>query len=446
MSKVRSPASLRRGFRDFFGANSVLSAEAVIRDEGGVTLNALTLATGTLDLRASGETSPDNFLRRLLLQATIADPTGEPVVLPGGGGTTTVGETRLSVDYGADASENWSGALNIRQLSTAQFDAAEVAVTFGGVAENLDQPDARRLTFSTEGAVTGITTADPAVETALGNRIDLVVDGEWTAGQPVELAEASLRAQALALELQGVIDDLVFGGTIGVVADSIAPFSDLAGRELAGSIDLQTEGTVAFTAGGFDLTFDGSADDLQLGIGAVDALLASPVRLSGRLGRGAQGFVADEFTIENDEFRFSADGRYASDAADVTLEIALSDLALVTDRAEGRIEIEGSATGEGARSRSSLWPAFRPARLRAAACATPASRSAAASSMSMQRPEDPMAKASRARWTAAPSSMARASICRETWSRQPSSGPCRASTLSPAAPASRAISHRTRPV
>jgi translocation and assembly module TamB len=71
------------------------------------------------------------------------------------------------------------------------------------------------------------------------------------------------------------------------------------------------------------------------------------VRLSGRLGRGAQGFVADEFTIENDEFRFSADGRYASDAADVTLEIALSDLALVTDRAEGRIEIEGSATGEG---------------------------------------------------------------------------------------------------
>ncbi len=334
-------------FRDFFGANSVLSAEAVVRDEGGVTLNALNLSTGTLDLRASGETSPDNFLRRLLLQATIADPTGDPVVLPGGGGDTTVAETRLSIDYGADASENWSGALNIGQLSTAQFDAAEVAITFGGLAQNLDQPETRRVTFSTEGAVTGISTADPAVETALGDRIDLVIDGAWTAGQPVELAEASVRAQALALEMTGLIEDLVLDGTIGVVAESIAPFSDLADRPLAGSIDLETEGTVAFTTGGFDLTFDGTADGLQLGIDAMDDLVASPVRLSGRLGRGEQGFVADAFTIENEDFRFAADGRYASEAADVTLDIALSDLALVTDRAEGGIEIQGSATGEG---------------------------------------------------------------------------------------------------
>jgi translocation and assembly module TamB len=334
-------------FRDFFGANSQLQLDALLRDEGGITVKALSLRTGSLDLQASAETTADSFLRRLVLDTTIANADGSPVVLPVAGGETTVRNARLSVNFGETASGAWDGALSIADLVTGTFDAQTVNLALEGTATGIDQPADRSVSFSASGAVDGITARDPAVASALGERLDLDVSGAWAAGEPVELTRAVLSGAALRLALAGAIDAYVFDGTIDLVAQSLSPFADLAGRPLAGSIDLTAGGTVAPLSGGFDLTLSGSGNDLAIGTPAVDALLDSTVQLSGRLARTEAGFEAGDFTIANEQLSLTADGAYASDRADLMLDIALADLALITDQASGRLIITGSARGEG---------------------------------------------------------------------------------------------------
>lgn len=334
-------------FREFFGQSASIQARALVRDGGGLAVDALEVQTDALSLSASAELGADNFLRQLNLQATIGNAQADPVTLPVAGGDTTLRTARLSVDYGAEASERWSGALTIEGLSTATLDAQTVELDFGGLAQNLDQADQRRVTFEVTGGVSGITTEDPAVASALGNEVDLAVEGEWSVGNPVRLARADLEAAALSLSLAGVIEEMIYDGSLEIVAESLAPFADLAGRPLAGSIDLSAEGTVEPLTGAFDLTFDGSGEGLQIGTPAVDALLQSPVELSGRLARGEGGFQATDFSIANEQFQVAADGIYSSEHADMTLDLALADLALVTDQASGRLELTGTAQGTG---------------------------------------------------------------------------------------------------
>jgi translocation and assembly module TamB len=334
-------------FRDFFGDNASLSVDALVRDEGGLAVEALTIDTASLSVNATAETSADNFLRRLRLEATLADPSGDAVILPVAGGDTSVRQARLTVDYGADASENWSGALTVGGLETATLAADDLELTFGGIAAALDDPANRRVTFNVEGAMTGIAAEDEAVASALGQRLDLAIDGAWSSGSAVELSRAELRGEALALQLAGAIEEFAYTGTIGIVAESIAPFADLAGRPLEGSIDLTADGTLAPLSGAFDLTLDGSGTGLQVGTPALDALIESTVQLSGRLARGEAGFQAGDFRIENEQFSLVADGVYSTERADIALDIMLADLALVSEDASGRLTLTGTATGDG---------------------------------------------------------------------------------------------------
>lgn len=334
-------------FRDFFGANSNLSLRAVVRDGGGLNVESLTIDSGAVALRASAQTGEDNFLRRLQLQATMEDPAGEPVVLPVAGGATTLRSAALTIDYGAEASEQWGGALTVEELSTETLDAETVELDFGGLAQALDQPDARRVTFQIDGGIVGISTPDPAVQTALGEEIALNVAGEWSSGEPVDLQTARIEAEALVLALAGAIEEFVFDGTISIEAASIAPFADLSGRPLAGSLDLEAQGSIAPLSGGFDLVLEGMGAGLRVGTPALDALLESTVALSGRLARTEDGFQAGDFRIANEQFMLAVDGVYSSERADLALNVALADLALVSERASGRLTITGTARGQG---------------------------------------------------------------------------------------------------
>ena len=134
---------------------------------------------------------------------------------------------------------------------------------------------------------------------------------------------------------------------ISLSAPSIASFSSFAGQQLGGAVDLKASGSVDAFSGGFDLTLDGTAQDLALGIDPLDAALAGTTRLSGRLARDEAGFLADTFAIESAVTSIGANGRFASDAADFSFEFALSDLAKVTDNAAGALSATGTAKGTG---------------------------------------------------------------------------------------------------
>jgi translocation and assembly module TamB len=332
-------------YRGFFGAETTIDSTGTVRDAGGIEIENLALDSAALTVQAAAETTPDGFLRRLSLDATLDDGSPDPIVLPVPGGDTTLRSGALQLSFGEAADDRWSGSLDITDFATPQFTASDTSLTFGGTAANLDRPVDRQVTFAVDGEVAGIVATRADIAQALGEQLRLAIEGSWAAGQPIDLARAALDGNALSVLLQGQIADYAFTGDMAVKADSVAPFSGLAGRDLSGAIELAADGTVRPLSGAFDLTIDSAARDLAIGIEAADNLLAGATTITGRVARGEDGLAADGLRVGNDRVELTADGSFATGAADFDYALDLSDLSLLTPDASGRLTAQGRAAG-----------------------------------------------------------------------------------------------------
>ena len=331
-------------FRSFFGAETALDARGLVREGGGLSLEAVNIDSAALRLQASAETSADGFLRELAIDAVIDDGTPDAIVLPVPGGDTTLQVARLAVSYGENG-EDWSATLDVEDFVSPTFSAAATRLDLSGILQNPDNPVARRLTYALTGAATGISAATDEITEALGDRIDIAAEGEWNAGEPLAVADGRISARALDITLAGDVVDHAFRGRVGVETSSIAPFSALAGRDLAGSLDLSAFGEIRPLTGAFDLTLDGRSVELRIDNEAADNLMDGETTLSGRVARGEEGLTTEDFRVENAQFQLLADGTYATGAADFEYSLNLTELALVSPQASGALTAEGSARG-----------------------------------------------------------------------------------------------------
>lgn len=333
-------------FRDFFGNDTALIVNGVVRDAGGFALDRLSIKSNALVVDATGETTSDGFLRRLKVDATIADPTGKKVILPVAGGQTTVDKAVLAASFGASTNDDWSSTLEVTNLTTDMFASKSVNLVAKGLVRNIDDPAMRSLTYDVNGDISGITAKRADIAEALGELIQLKINGDWKAGTPVNLRQALVAANGLSASLAGTISEFAYRGDILVKASSISPFSALAGRDLAGSLDLKANGLVEALTGGFDLMLDGHATGMKLGIDAADKVLAGETRITGGLARGENGLSAKDFRVENPQTLVTANGTFASGAANFDFGLDLTDLALLSEKAGGPLKVKGSARGQ----------------------------------------------------------------------------------------------------
>lgn len=330
--------------RELFGSNSLVTLAGVSRNDGSLAIEKFDVDSEKLTLAASGETTPDGFLRRLSVDGRLADTTDNRVVLPGAPGSS-VGDGRIQISFGEAGREDWNGRIEVNGLTTGTFSAEKVSVIMGGLAQNLSNAEARRITFGIDGDVTGITSERPEVATALGETISLDVNGTWAAGSPITLTRAQLTGNGLSASMAGDIADTAFNGTIQLVASSLAPFSQLADRDLEGQLDMAARGEIRPVSGGFDLTLDGSARGLHVGIDAVDNLFSQETTITGGVARDETGFRASQLRLGNDDVELKADGNFSTGAADFRFDLMLADLALITQQASGRLTASGTAKG-----------------------------------------------------------------------------------------------------
>lgn len=334
-------------YRPFFGDETALSANALVRAAGGLDISSLRLSGGQLALEASAQTTADNFLRQLSLTARVADPAGGSVLLPVPGGATRVDAALVNVNFGGTADsgpQDWSSDVTVSGFAQPGFAAQTLSLKAGGVASMLDDPTKRMVTFNGDGTLSGIA-ASPEIEAALGQSIGIGLAGLYEAGKPVQLAQLRVVGGVLTAALSGQLDGLDFCGDIGVETSSIAPFSGLAGRNLDGGLSLKAKGTIAPLTGGFNLTLDGTGANLALGDAIADGLLKGTVKLTGRVARDETGLTADQFRIANQQLQVLADGTYSNAVADFGFTLDLSDLALLSSQAKGALAVVGTAKG-----------------------------------------------------------------------------------------------------
>ncbi|MAN77375.1 MAG: translocation and assembly module protein TamB, partial [Rhizobiales bacterium] len=336
---------LPAAYRDFFGEQTALSLDALMRDAGGFEISNLSLSGGELSLLANAATTADGFLSRLDMSGEIAPVSGNTVTLPVPGASTRIERAGFEVDYGDQGSDQWSGRFELLGFSTPDFAAQSLVLDTSGVAADLDSPQARRVTFNGDGRLEGVTSSSEEISQALGSSFGFGLAGMWEAGEPVTLAQLRLVAQALNFEAAGQIADNVFTGDLALTTESIAPFSGLAERDLSGAIALSATGTISPLSGGFDLTLMGNGTNLSVDDEIADNLLAGTVALSGRVARSEAGLEAEDFRIANSQIEMVADGTYATGTADFTFDLALADLALIDPQMSGRLTATGTAQG-----------------------------------------------------------------------------------------------------
>ncbi|WP_417583228.1 translocation/assembly module TamB domain-containing protein [Pelagibacterium sp.] len=336
---------LPAAYKEFFGTETALSLQALMRDAGGFEVSNLSLSGGELSLVANAATTQDGFLNRLDIAGEISPMSGDTVTLPVPGASTRIQQARFDVDYGAEGSDEWSGRFEVLGFATPDFAAQSLVLDTSGVAADLDDPAARRVTFNGDGTLQGVTSASDEISQALGNTIGFGLAGMWEAGDPITLAQLRLVGQALSFEAAGQIADNIFTGDLALSTNSIAPFSGLADRDLSGAIALDATGTISPLSGGFDLTLSGDGTDLGVGEEIADNLLEGTVALSGRVARNEEGLEAEDFRIANQQVEMVADGTYATGTADFTFDLVLADLALINPEMSGRLTAAGTAQG-----------------------------------------------------------------------------------------------------
>lgn len=330
-------------YRGFFEGETRVDLSGVSKAAGGVRIDLLGVQGAVLSLNGRLETGADSFLRSLNLSGSLGDPGEEPVLLPVPGADTRINSAMLYVNYGAAA--RWDGIVVLDRLQAADLSIEDLTLRMGGLARNLDDPATRDVTVSLEGLATGLSSANPDVDAALGQELDLFVDAALPSGAPIELRQVQITGEALSVFAAGTLDKLVYDGRAAIRFPDLAVLSGVANRDLSGGVTLRANGMVAPLTGKFDLTLDGSTTDVSLGDPRADALLAGETVISGRAVRDEGGIRTEDLRIENPQLQVSSDGTISSARTDIGFDARLSDLGLLDPRFAGALTATGRAEG-----------------------------------------------------------------------------------------------------
>ncbi|GAB4360764.1 MAG: hypothetical protein Kow0026_23350 [Oricola sp.] len=327
--------------RAFFGETTSLTADLLQRRDGGFDIRKMELDSGALDISASGSTLADGFLRVLSADATLRSTNDGPVRLPLAGESVTVENGALALRYGTSSADNWTLKGSIRGIALPDADIERIRIDGNGDIAGLDTPDDRSISFTLDGGANGIRTDDPAIAKAIGDAIQFTAGGNWTSGGPVRIASANVSGATLRVVAQGLIENLVYKGKTQVEASDLEAFSLITGRDLSGTASVSADGDIAL-AGAFDLTLDGTLTNARIGSHTADRLLAGRTILSGRAARGPDGLSFHDFDIDNDQARLQVDGTFATRRADLRVRGEIRDIAAITNKGSGRLELDAS--------------------------------------------------------------------------------------------------------
>ena len=334
-------------YRAFFGPQMSLQADALIAASGAIAVDTFALKAASVDLKGQLRLSEEKWPEFIDIEGTIARADGAAVLVPGGGGTTTVERIALYVDYNLQDGDAYEAVFDITGLTT---DAAAVAQTtlrstgtITGAEGNVGQ-----LRGTVQFAADGLALVDAALAEAVGQKVSGTTEINFIEGQPFRISNLDLEGSDYSLKgdvaFDGIGDGLETTLDATLAATDISRFSALAGRELDGATALTLSGTVAPLSGAFDLKAEGTADDIKTGIAQADALLAGRTDLRLTAIRNVNGTFLRGLELNNAAMLFIGSAELASSSSRVDADIVLRDIATVLPQYEGRVMLKATAT------------------------------------------------------------------------------------------------------
>ena len=338
-------------YRDFFGTNVSLKADALVEASGAIAVDSLDLQAAAVDLKGSLRLSDETWPEFIDIEGTVARADGEPVLLPGGGGTTTVERVALNVDFNLQDGDAYEAVFDITGLTTDAGTVSQTTLrstgTMTGAEGNVGQ-----LRGNVQFAARGVALLDAALAEALGSEISGITEINHVEDQPIRITNLDLQGSDYSLkgnvELSGVGTGLETTLDATLAATDLSRFSALAGRELDGATSLMVSGTVTPLSGAFNLQAIGTADDIKTGIVQADALLEGRTDLQMTAIRNENGTFVRGLELNNPAMLFTGSAELSSSSSRVDADVTLRDIATVLPQYQGPVTLKGTATENGA--------------------------------------------------------------------------------------------------
>jgi translocation and assembly module TamB len=237
---------------DFFGPRVSLKVDALIEAGGAILIDNLDLQAAAVDLKGKLRLSEEKWPEFIDIEGTVARADGAPVLLPGGGGTTTVERIALNIDFNLQDGDAYEAVFDLTDLTTDAGNVAQTTLrstgTMTGAKGNVGQ-----LRGNVQFAAAGVALLDTALAEALGSEINGTTEINYVEDQPVRFTNLDLQGSDYSLKGNVALGSV--GSGLETVLDAtltatdLSHFSALAGRELDGSTSLTLTGTVTPLSG-----------------------------------------------------------------------------------------------------------------------------------------------------------------------------------------------------
>lgn len=173
-------------------------------------------------------------------------------------------------------------------------------------------------------AGTDIAVDQPQLDRLLEGRSTITLDARRDE-TGIEIGRLAINAQRLTAQAQGYVNSL----SSDVTATISMPSLQDADPNFSGA--LQADAKLSGASGARQLTLSGEAEDLRIGIEALDNALEGQTTLTVLAAEKPEGFEVEVFRIANPQIRAEGRGSFARGALDASVDLAVPDLSAIRD-------------------------------------------------------------------------------------------------------------------
>lgn len=336
----------------FFGTDTRLFVDGRTLPDGALEVSEAEIKSEALRLEAQLDLAAGGTLEMAAVQGRITPPVGDDVVLPFGGGDTSVGAAQFSALFDQKNGNHWDLSLTADNLVAPQARVAQARLTAQGT---LVQAGGLDLNGDLQASLSGVDLSDPAINSAVGDRV--ILDGRFDYG-----TDQSLRLSGLELvgtdysvgadaQISGFASGLKIDGTATVDASDLSRFSGLAKLDLGGQASLRVEGTGSPLEGSFDGRMTVAGRDLSTGRDDIDPVIAGETDITLDAERDADGITIRDFTINGETLTARASGDVTTPGGNLTIDgqadVNATDLSIFSGLAQRQLAGALSARVDG---------------------------------------------------------------------------------------------------
>ncbi|MEM9343048.1 MAG: translocation/assembly module TamB domain-containing protein [Pseudomonadota bacterium] len=333
-------------YREFFGDDVSLTAQGTQRPDGSLSLSDLSLAAAQMVLEGDVVIGAEGVPTFIDLDGTIAPTDGDPVTLPVAGTPLRIDAATLDIAFDADEGEDWQGAITVVGLDRGGVGADELRLTGTG---QIVAGDAPSVSAALDFAATAVNLGDPDAQAALGEEVTGSTQITWAEGEPVRIADLTLRGDTFGVagNVSLAPDDsgLTILAEVSADIQNLANFSGLAERPLTGSLRADLTAQAQPVAGTFAATLAGNGAGLSVGTAEVDRLLAGNVGLDITLRRTEEGTFLDRIATQSGAATVQGSGALQTGGGSVDLTATLRDTGIIANGLPGPLRLTAEATG-----------------------------------------------------------------------------------------------------